>query len=83
MMYSDASAQYQTVRAPLTRHELEESSYDTVFLVVELSDAIRRGVFYYSLQGDPLLNLNDVLNALVCDGEVAFDDDHAEDPVGH
>jgi hypothetical protein len=83
MMYSDSSAQYQTVRAPLTRHELEESSYDTVFLVVELSDAIRRGVFYYSLGGDPLLNLNDVLNALVCDGEVAFDDDHAEDPVGH
>jgi len=83
MMYSDANAQYQTVRAPLTRHELEEASYDTVFLVVELSDAIRRGVFYYSLGGDPLLNLNDVLNALVCDGEVAFDDDHAEDPVGH
>ena len=82
MMHTD-SVQYPTVRAPLTRTELEESSYDTIFLVVELSDAIRRGVSYFSLEGDPLINLNDVLNALVCDGEVAFDDDHAEDPVGH
>ena len=77
------SLRYRTVRAPLTRHELEDSSYDTVFLVVELGDAIRRGVSYYSIGGDPLLSLNEVLNALVSDGEVAFDDDLAEDPVGH
>jgi hypothetical protein len=40
MMYSSYSRQ-QTVRAPLTRSDLENSDYDTVFLIVELSDAIR------------------------------------------
>jgi len=73
----------QTVRAPLTRNDLENSDYDTVFLVVELSDAIRRGVYYFSIGGEPLPSLNEVLNALVVDGEVAYDDDEAEDPVPH
>ncbi len=81
-MYAETT-NYRTVRAPLTRHELQDSSYDTVFLVAELSDAIRRGVAYYSLSGNPLPRLNDVLNALVCDGEVAFDDDLADDPIPH
>lgn len=83
MIYSEPRSSYRTVRAPLTRHELEDSSYDTVFLVAELSDAIRRGVYYYTLSGDPLPSLNDVLNALVKDGEVAFDDELADDPVPH
>ena len=85
-MYADKSYQnsyQQTVRAPLTRNDLERSDYDTVFLVVELSDAIRRGVSYYSVSGDPLPSLNEVLNALVVDGEVAFDDDFAVDPISH
>jgi hypothetical protein len=85
-MFADKSyqqIQQQTVRAPLTRNDLERSDYDTVFLVVELSDAIRRGVAYYSIGGDPLVSLNDVLNALVVDGEVAFDDDYADDPIPH
>jgi len=82
MMYSSYSRQ-QTVRAPLTRSDLENSDYDTVFLIVELSDAIRRGVFYYSVSGDPLASLNEVLNALVVDGEVAYDDDEADDPIPH
>jgi len=85
-MYADKSYQngyQQTVRAPLTRNDLERSDYDTVFLVVELSDAIRRGVSYYSVSGDPLASLNEVLNALVVDGEVAFDDDYAVDPISH
>jgi len=73
----------QTVRAPLTRSDLENSDYDTVFLIVELSDAIRRGVFYFSISGEPLPTLNEVLNALVIDGEVAFDDDEADDPIPH
>ena len=81
MMYNES--QYRTVRVPLTRHELEDSNYETVFLVAELSDAIRRGVAYYSLTGDPLMSLNDVLNALVVDGEVAFDDDLADELIGH
>ena len=37
----------------------------------------------FSLTGDPLPTLNEVLNALVIDGEVAFDDDLAQDPVPH
>jgi len=81
-MYQD-NLRYHTVRAPLSRNELQDSSYDTVFLVVELSDAIRRGVSYFTVGGDPLPSLNDVLNALVSDGEVAFDDDYAEDLIGH
>ena len=71
------------VRAPITRDELAESSYDTVFLIAELSDAIRRGVCYFSLGGRPLDDLNSVITALVHDGEIAYDDDLAEDPVGH
>jgi hypothetical protein len=81
-MYAETTT-YRTVRAPIKRHELEDSSYDTVFLVAELSDAIRRGVAYFSLSGNPLPSLNDVLNALVCDGEVAFDDELADDPIPH
>ena len=73
----------RTVRAPISRSELDESSYDTVFLLAELSDAIRRGVCYFSLGGRPLGSLNDVINALVDEGEIAFDDDFAEDPIGH
>lgn len=81
-MYQSYGRQ-QTVRAPLTRNDLERSDYDTVFLVVELSDAIRRGVSYYSIAGDPLPSLNEVLNALVMDGEVGYEDDAAEDPIPH
>ncbi|TFH20707.1 MAG: hypothetical protein E4H03_11780 [Myxococcales bacterium] len=75
--------QHPTVRAPLSYSDLEHSDYDTVFLVAELSDAIRRGVSYFALSGLPLDTLNDVLNALVSDGEVAFDDDMADSPVAH
>lgn len=82
-MQTDSSSSNQTVRAPLTRGDLEDLDYDTVFLVVELADAIRRGVSYFSLGGDPLIDLNDVLNALVLDGEIAFDDEMAEEPVAH
>jgi hypothetical protein len=81
-MYQEINRQ-QTVRAPLTRNDLERSDYDTVFLVVELSDAIRRGVAYFTVAGAPLPTLSEVLNALVVDGEVAFDDDLAEDPISH
>ncbi len=81
-MQTDSTSN-QTIRAPLTRGDLEDVDYDTVFLLVELADAIRRGVSYFSLGGDPLRNLNDVLNALVLDGEVAFDDELAEEPIAH
>ena len=75
--------QHPTVRAPLSHSDLQQSDYDTVFLVAELSDAIRRGVTYFSLPGQPLCTLNDVLDALVCDGEIAFDDDMADSPIAH
>jgi len=78
-----ATENQQTVRVPLSRSDLRSSDYDTVFLVAELSDAIRRGVSYYSLSGHPLDTLNEVLNALVVDGEVAFDDDMADSPIPH
>jgi hypothetical protein len=74
---------HATVRAPLTRRDIQDSSYDTVFLIAELSDAIRRGVCYYSLTGEPLDSLNEVLGALIDDGEIAFDDDRADCPVPH
>ena len=82
-MFHQSYTRQQTVRAPLTRSDLENSDFDTVFLVVELSDAIRRGVSYFSVGGDPLPSLDEVLNALVVDGEVAYDDDEADDPVPH
>lgn len=72
-----------TVRAPLTRRELRESSYDTIFLITELSDAIRRGVCYYSMSGKQLVSVNEVLNALITDGEVAYDDDEAAALIAH
>lgn len=81
-IHHDAFPQ-RTVRAPISRAELDESSYDTVFLLAELADAIRRGVCYFSLGGRPLGDLNEVINALVTDGEIAFDDDLAEEPVSH
>ncbi len=73
----------RTVRIPITPKDLEISSYDTLFLVVELSDAIRRGVHYASLAGDPLDSLNEVLEALLADGEILFDDEQAKQPVSH
>lgn len=81
-MYA-SETQHQTVRAPLSYSDLEHSDYDTVFLVAELSDAIRRGVSYFALSGRPLETLNEVLKALVVDGEVAFDDDSADAPIPH
>ena len=72
-----------TVRVPITHSEIEDSSYDTVFLIVELSDAMRRGVNYFSLDGEPLESINEVLNALVSDGEIVFDDDNAMELVRH
>ncbi len=81
-MNSQASI-HRTVRAPITARDLEDTSHDTLFLVIELSDAMRRGVEYFSLGGIPLDCLNEVLDALISDGEIVFDDDRADGPVGH
>ncbi len=72
-----------TVRAPITGAELLGCSHDTVFLVTELADAIRRGVTYFSLKGRVLADLDAVILALVNDGEIVFEDDGAEEPVRH
>jgi len=72
-----------TVRAPITGAELLGSSHDTVFLVTELADAIRRGVTYFSLKGRALADLDAVVLALVNDGEIVFEDDGAEEPIRH
>jgi hypothetical protein len=74
---------HTTVRVPLTHREVAENSCETLFLITELSDAIRRGVSYYSMNGEPLPCINDVVQALIADGEVGFDDDYAEGPVPH
>lgn len=59
------------------------NSYETVFLLVELSDAMKRGVRHYRLDGTPLDRLNTVVEALIFDGEVFFDDATSSAPLGH
>ncbi|MCC6763298.1 MAG: hypothetical protein IT293_01425 [Deltaproteobacteria bacterium] len=59
------------------------SSYETMFLLVELSDAMKRGVRHYKLDGTPLDRLNNVVEALIFDGEVFFDDATSSAPLGH
>lgn len=59
------------------------TSYETLFLLVELSDAMKRGVRHYRLDGTPLDRLNTVVEALIFDGEVFFDDAASAAPLGH
>jgi len=59
------------------------SSYDTLFLLSELSDAMQRGVRHYKLDGTPLDRLNNVVEALIFEGEVFFDDAESAPPRGH
>lgn len=59
------------------------NSYETVFLLVELSDAMKRGVRHYRLDGTPLDRLNNIVEALIFDGEVFFDDATSSAPLGH
>jgi len=59
------------------------TSYETLFLLVELSDAMKRGVRHYRLDGTPLDRLNNVVEALIFDGEVFFDDASSAAQLGH
>jgi hypothetical protein len=59
------------------------TSYDTLFLLIELSDAMKRGVRHYKLDGTPLDRLNNVVEALIFEGEVFFDDAESAPPLGH
>lgn len=73
------------VRAPLVSDMRLDfrTSYDTLFLLIELSDAMKRGVRHYRLDGSPLDRLNTVVEALIFEGEVFFDDAGSAAPAGH
>lgn len=73
----------RSVRAPKDPAQSADARYDVLFLVMELSDALRRGVRYYSLGGRRLGDLNHVLSALIEDGEVSYDDRQADQAAGH
>jgi hypothetical protein len=73
------------VRAPLVSdmHLDFRTSFETLFLITELSDAMRRGVRHYKLDGTPLDRLNYIVEALIFDGEIFFDDACSAAPAGH
>ena len=57
------------------------SDTDTIFVVSVISDAMRRGVRHFRVDGTPLGRLNDIIEALAADGEVLMDmDGSKEDP---
>lgn len=49
------------------------SDMDTLFVVSVISDAMRRGVRHFKLDGTPLGRLNEVIDALASDGEILMD----------
>jgi hypothetical protein len=44
---------------------------------------MKRGVRHYKLDGTPLDKLNNVVEALIFEGEVFFDDAESAPPLGH
>lgn len=72
-------------RAPLLSdmHLDFRTSYETLFLLVELSDAMKRGVRHYKQDGTPIDELNSVIETLIFEGEVFFDDAASAKPRGH
>src|SRR6476659_9154075 len=64
------------------RLDLRTSS-ETVFFMMELSDAMRRGVRHYKLDGTPLERLDTLVEALIFDGEIFFDEAESSAPAGH
>ena len=84
-MFSHPTPTTQTIRPALVSDmRLDFSkSCETVFLVVELSDAMKRGVRHFRLDGTPLDRVNKVVEALIFDGEVFFDDATSAAPLGH
>lgn len=59
------------------------SSNETLFMLVELSDAMRRGVRHYRADGTLLPRVNSVVEALIFDGEVFYDEGSSTEPAGH
>ena len=60
-----------------------QTSPETLFLLAELSDAMKRGVRHYKLDGTALTSLNNVVKALIFEGEIFFDDACSAAPAGH
>lgn len=83
-MYDDSTPRL-AVQAPLVSDmQLDfRTSYETLFLLAELSDAMKRGVRHYKLDGTPLTCLNNVVQALIFEGEIFFDDASSAAPASH
>jgi hypothetical protein len=80
-----ASSTTSKTRAPLISDmQLDiRTSSDTLLFVMELSDAMKRGVRHYRLDGSPLERLDNVVEALIFDGEVFFDEASSTPTAGH
>ena len=59
------------------------TSEETMFHLIILSDAMKRGVRLYRSDGTRLDRLNRVVEALIFDGEVFFDDSRSTAPLGN
>ena len=59
------------------------SDMDTLFVVSVISDAMRRGVRHFKVDGTPLGRLNEVIDALASDGEILMDTALSADDPRH
>jgi hypothetical protein len=59
------------------------SDPDTMFVISVISDAMRRGVRHFKLDGTPLGRLNEIIDALAEDGEILMDADGSKDCPRH
>ena len=59
------------------------SDMDTLFVVSVISDAMRRGVRHFKVDGTPLGRLNEVIDALAADGEILMDTALSADDPRH
>ncbi len=72
------------VRALVSDMHLDlDNSNETLVLLAELADAMKRGVRHYRMDGTPLDRVNTIVEALIFDGEVFFDDGCSMAPAGH
>ena len=85
-MLGDSTATPSITASPLLVSDMQldfRTSYETLFLLTELSDAMKRGVRHYKLDGTALTSLNNVVKALIFEGEIFFDDACSAAPAGH
>ena len=83
-MYGDSTPQLAVQTPLISDMQLDfRTSYEALFLITELSDAMKRGVRHYKLDGTPLTCLNTVVQALIFGGEIFFDDAPSTAPTGH